>query len=186
MTRAPTLLLLLVPALAAAQALATSAAPPAMAAPAQWRSYDLLLEFRALPRTYSCDELWYKVRDVLLQLGARPYMTITPYHCGTTRGGEARSPSVEVKFQLLEPLPGAAARYADTTVREEAVRLAPGTPSSLKAGDCELMRQLRETLLTGVPLHVAAAAFSCTAAANSFALIVDAPTAAQGSATPRS
>ena len=90
--------LLLLPALAAGQTLAASA-PPATATPAEWKSYDLLVDFRALPRPYSCDELWYKVRDVLLQLGARAYMTITPYGCGTTHGREARSPRVEVKFQ---------------------------------------------------------------------------------------
>jgi hypothetical protein len=131
-------------------------APPATPTPAEWKSYDLLLDFRALPRTYS------------------------------TRGGEARSPRVEVKFQLPEPLSGAATRYAEITVSERTVRLAPGAPGSLQAGDCELMRQMQETLLAGLPVHVTSSAFHCSAATESFALTIDAPLPAHEGATPRS
>jgi hypothetical protein len=162
--------------------------PAALAAtsstPARWRSYNFLVEFHGLPRTYSCDDLWYKVRDLLLRLGARPSMTITPYACGFRGGGEARSPSVQVRFQIPEPLAGTEIRYADTTVSERPVRLAPASPSSLQPGDCEFMRQLQQKLLAGLPVHVIASAFSCTSAANSFALTVEAPIAS-GSAAPQ-
>jgi hypothetical protein len=176
-------LLVLLSAIAAGQTLATSA-PGAAATPAEWKSYDVLLEFHALPRTYGCDELWYKVRDILQQLGARAYMTITPYECGSTRGAAGRSPSVEVKFQLPEPLQGANTRYAETTVRAQAVRLAPGTPGSLQAGDCELIRQLEEMLLAGLPLHITASTFECTASVKSFALTIEAPLVAHEGAAP--
>jgi hypothetical protein len=122
---------------------------------------------------------------VLLQLGARAYMTITPFDCGTTHG-EARSPSVEVKFQLPEPLRGRVTQYAETTVSEQAVRLAPGAPSSLQAGDCELMRQMEETLLAGLPVHITASAFDCTAAAKSFTLTLVAPLVPREGTAPRS
>jgi hypothetical protein len=174
------------PMLLLGMAVAAVDAAAATSTPARWRSYDVLLEFHQLPRTYSCDELWYKVRDVLLRLGARPSMTITPYACGFRGGGEARSPSVEVKFQAPEPLAGSATRYADTTVSEQAVRLAPGSPSSLKAGDCEFMRQLQETLLAGLPVRITGSVSGCTPPANSFALTVDAPLAARGGPPPRS
>ena len=55
----------------------------------------------------------------------------------------------------------------------------------MQAGDCELMRQMQGTLLAGLPVHVAAAAFNCTAPAESFALTVEAQRVTQG-ATPRS
>ena len=174
MSRLRALSLLLLPAIAAGQTLATSA-PSAALTPAEWKSYDVLVEFRTLPRTYSCDELWHKVNDVLLQLGARAHMTITPFDCGTSHGEEARSPSVEVKFQLPEPLRSGTTQYAETTAREQAVRLAPGAPSSLQAGDCELMRQMEETLLAGLPVHITASAFDCTAGAKSFTLTLNAP-----------
>ena len=170
---------LLLPALllavSGAQAAATGPAPPL---PAQWRSYDILLELQSLPRTYSCDELWYRVRDVLLALGARAYMTITPYDCGTPHGGEARSPRVQVRFQLPYVLKGADVRYAELGVHEQAVRLTPGTPHSLQPEDCELVRQLQGTLLAGLPLHVGSAEFHCSGTHESWSLTVEAPLAA--------
>ena len=185
MSTARARLLLLLPAIVAGQALAVTP-PTTTPTPAQWRSYDVLVEFQALPRTYSCDELWYKVRDVLLELGARAYMTITPYDCGSTRGGEARSPRVEVKFQMPQTLSGSATRYAEITVSEQAIRLTAGEPSSLEAGDCELMRQMQNTLLAGLPVQISAAAFKCTAGANSFALTVEAPHVTHAVTTPGS
>jgi hypothetical protein len=167
-----------------AAATATAAAAAASSAvPAEWRTYDLLLQFRSLPQTYSCDDLWYRLRDVLRLLGARAYMTITPYHCGYVGGGEARSPSVELKFQLPQPLRGSATRYAELSAVKRTVRLAPGTPPSLQAGDCELVRQLQGTLLAGLPAQLITAAFDCTAAPASFALTLTTPvavTAARG------
>ena len=148
MKLAPPLLLGLVLPLAGG---AYAAAGAASAEPAEWRTYDLLVDFQDLPRTYSCDELWYKFRDVLRKLGARAYMTITPYHCGYVGGGEARSPHVEVKFQLPQPLQGAATRYAQLSVVNQPVRLAPGAPRSLIPSDCEFVRQLQGTLARRTP-----------------------------------
>jgi len=170
--------------MSAGQTLA-SAAPTATPTPAEWKSYDVLLEFRALPRTYSCDELWYKVRDVLVELGARADMTVTPYDCGSTRG-EARSPSVEAKFQLPEPLHGASSRYAQTAVSEKAVQLTPGSPNSLKPDDCVFVRQLQETLLAALPLRIATSTFSCAGGGSSFVLTMDVRIPVDGSPGPGS
>ena len=153
-------------------AYAAAGAPSAQ--PAEWRGYDLLIDFQDLPRTYSCDELWYKFRDVLRKLGARAYMTITPYHCGYLGGGAAQSPHVEVKFQLPQPLQGAATRYAQISAANRPVRLAPGAPRSLLPSDCEFVRQLQGTLLAALPLHVTVADFNCSAAPASFALTLNA------------
>jgi hypothetical protein len=161
---------------------AQAATGPAAPLPAQWRSYDILLELQALPRTYSCDELWYRVRDVLLALGARAYMTITPYDCGTTHGGAARSPRVQARFQLPYVLNGADTRYAELNARAQAVRLAPGSPRSLQAQDCELVRQLQGELLAALPLHADTAEFNCNGAQQSYALTIEAATAASAPA----
>jgi len=158
---------------------AHAAAPEVPAAqPAEWRSFDLLVRLQNLPRTYSCDDLWYKLHDLLLKLGARAYMTITPYHCGFAGGGPATSPSLELKFQLPRVLVGGATRYAQIPVIKETVRLAPGSPASLADKDCELVRQLQSTLFAALPLRVSAADFHCTAAQPAFALNVQAPIAA--------
>jgi len=162
-----------------ASAFVRAAAPDVPAAqPAEWRSYDMLVRLQNLPHTYSCDDLWYKLRDVLLKLGARAYMTLTPYHCGITGGGPATSPSLELKFQLPMVLTGTATRYAQIYVIDEAVRVAPGSPPSLTDKDCQLVRQLQETLFIALPLHVTAADFKCMGAQPSFALNLQTPIAA--------
>jgi len=156
---------------------AASSATTAVAVPAQWRTYDLLVQFHDLPRTYSCDDLWYRFRDVLLTLGARAYMTLTPYDCGYVGGGEARSPRVEAKFQLPWLLQGADTRYAEMSAVRREVRLVPGAPHSLQAGDCDLMRQLQETLLAALPVQVTTAAYTCNGPDATFALTLQAPMA---------
>jgi hypothetical protein len=156
----------------ASGAYAAAGAPSAQ--PAEWRTYALLVDFQVLPRTYSCDELWYKFRDVLRKLGARARMTITPYDCGYLGGGEARSPHVEVKFQLPQPLQSTATRYAQLSVVNHSVRLAPDASRTLLPSDCEFVRQLQGTLLAALPLHVTVADFDCSAAHASFALTVNA------------
>lgn len=181
-TRAVSALLCLLLLLGASTA-ASAAAPAATKAPpavqqAEWGSFDVLVRLQNLPRTYSCDDLWYKLRDLLLKLGARAYMTITPYHCGYTGGGPATSPSLELKFQLPRVLSGSATRYAQISVIDEPIRLAPGSPPSLSAKDCDLVRQLQGTLFAALPLHVNAADFSCKVAQPSFVLNVQAPIAA--------
>jgi len=157
--------LLLVPA-AAVHAAASHAAPaaagPVSAAPATWHAYDLLIDLQHLPET--CDDLWYKFHDLLLELGARACMTITPYHCGAPGRGEERFPSVELKFQLPQPLIGNATRYAGISAVTRTLRVAPGSPRSIGAGDCELVRQLEGTLFAALPVRLTAASFNCTPA----------------------
>jgi hypothetical protein len=172
--------LFLAVALAAATQAPAATAPAA--APAEWRTYAVLVDFTELPRTYSCDDLWYKFRDVLLKLGARAYMTITPYQCGVRGGGEARSPQVEVKFQLPQPLHGDAVRYAQISAGDETIKLAPGSPRSLGPDDCELVRQMQQGLLAALPVHVTSSEFRCSGAAESFTVTLDAVIAAPPSA----
>jgi hypothetical protein len=172
--------LLLTTAATAATAAAVTTPPAPVAAPAEWRTYDVLVPLKNLPTSYSCDDLWYKFRDLLLKLGARAYMTISPYHCGYTGGAPARSPSVELRFQLPEVLHGAAStRYAQISVIEKSIRLAPGAPASLRAGDCELMSQLQDMLFPALPVHVSTSAFRCKQPHASFALTVNASVAVQ-------
>jgi len=172
-------LLLLACAVPAADAATGAAAretlTAAAAGPAEWRSFDLLVDLESLPRPYTCTELWYRLRDLLLAIGARPDLRIVPYHCGPTRAESSRSPSVELQFRLPRALPAADARYADVPVVRATVRLAPGTLRSFTEEDCELLRQLATLLLPALPVHPLGAGLSCPApgaARHSFALEV--------------
>jgi hypothetical protein len=131
--------------------------------PARWRPYALIVDLSDLPRDYSCDDLWYRFRDVLKSLGANPQMTVTPYRCGHARGESTRSPRVELFFKLPEPLAAKEASLHDLYVSEARVNLEPGAPRSLTDSDCELMRQIKDVLLPALPARVAAYRLSCKA-----------------------
>ena len=155
---------------------------PGSGSPAQWRTYDLLIDLQQLPRSYSCTQLWYKLRDVLLDIGARRYMLIEPYACAAPGKPAALSPRVHLKFQLPFPLAGTDSRYAEFSSHSKTIRLAPGEPVSLQADDCALMDQLRGALLAAVPVRVDAATFHCGSASPSFAITVAAAVAVPGPA----
>jgi hypothetical protein len=154
---------LLVAVMAPAHGSPTDSHPPAGPA-AQWRSFDLYVELHDLPRGYTCTELWYRFHDVLMAIGARPWPRIDAYHCDRTPASSSRSPSVQLQFQLPDPLPQAQARYADVSVQRSTIRLGPGKPATFTAGDCELLKQMNDKLLVALPVHVVGS-LSCQAGA---------------------
>ncbi|MGA7538801.1 MAG: hypothetical protein WBW93_08535 [Steroidobacteraceae bacterium] len=142
---------------------AGGAATPGVARAALWRTYDLLIDLQNLPRTYTCDELWYEFHGILLRLGAWPYsINILPYHCSPSPSGAMSSPDVQVRFQLPIFLQGVAPKAAPAQAVERTIRLAPGEPKTLHSSDCQLMRQISRSLLASVPVHLDEEHFDCS------------------------
>lgn len=131
--------------------------------PALWRTYDMIVNLEGLPRTYTCDQLWYELHGILLQLGAWPYsVNILPYNCSPTPSGDMKSPNVQVHFQLPFFLTGAAAKWAPAKAIERTIRLSPGQPKTLQPSDCQLMQQISQTLLASIQVRVAEEHFDCS------------------------
>ncbi len=130
--------------------------------PASWISRDVELNLQNLPKVYTCDDLWYKLRGILLAIGARQYMTITPYDCGQGAANAGHSPTVDLKFQTLRALSGANARWADTTAVSRVVRLGPGEPKIIDSGDCALLAQLDGTLFPYLNMRVVDSDLECS------------------------
>lgn len=136
---------------------ATQAAPvvehaSTVGQPAAWMPHDMIVGLSELPRRYSCDDLWYKFHDLLLTLGARPDMKILTYQCGP--GTEGHSPQVQLRFSLPELLPPTQVRWMNLQAAPRDLRLTSGHPRSWKAGDCELMRQVKDALLIPITEQV--------------------------------
>lgn len=149
-------------ALTAMGAAAAGAAPSGR--PALWRTYDMIVNLQNLPRTYTCDELWYEFHGILLHLGAWPYsLSILPYHCSPSPSGDLKSPAVEVRFQLPFFLQGEAVKWAPAKAIERSVRLSPGEPKTLHASDCQLLQQISQTLLASLPVRIDEQHFDCSA-----------------------
>jgi hypothetical protein len=135
---------------AASTAASTNVAVDAAGQPAAWMPHELIVSLNHLSKRYSCDDLWYRFRDVLLEIGARPDMKILPYRCEPALGEASRSPSVQLQFQLPEVLHGKLAQWADIRVVTSVVTLEPGHPESFDASDCDLLRQIKDTLFTRI------------------------------------
>jgi len=142
-------------------------APVTAGEPALWRTFDMIVNLQNLPRTYTCDELWYEFRGIMVRLGAWPYsVNILPYHCSPSPHGTLTSPDVQVGFQLPFFLHGVAAKSATVHAIERTIRLSPGEPATLKPGDCQLMQQISQTLLASLPLRIDEQHFDCTGSAR--------------------
>jgi hypothetical protein len=161
-----------------------TAAPAAVGHPAVWTPHDVIVSFEHLPRIYSCDDLWYKFRDVLRAIGARPDMRILAYQCGMKQGQLAYSPQVHLHFFIPQALGRSQARWADVNAEPRTIRLEPGHPASIHSCDCELLRQMKDDLLTLLPDRVLNFNLACEAPATRwpFSVSVEALTPVDGQA----
>lgn len=123
--------------------------------PAEWFNYDMLVDLRDLPRAYTCDELWYKFRAVLLTIGAAPNVDVTPLRCDT------RSPQVQVRFSLPHVLHGKFVRYSRIRAMPSTVELRPGYPTYLDALDCSFIAQVKDTMFQDLPIRMVNADLPC-------------------------
>jgi len=134
-----------------------STPPQFLPGDADWFNYDVLVELQDLPRAYTCADLWYKFRDVLLTIGAAPNADITPLRCG------GRSPEVQARFSMPHVLRGMELRYATIQAVTSEVELTPGHPAHLEESDCALVLQMKDTLLRDLPIRVVGAELPCGA-----------------------
>ncbi len=142
--------------------------------PAVWRDYDMIVDLQDLPKRYACDDLWYKFRDILLSIGARPQMEVVPYRCNSF------SPRVQIRFSLPSAVNGSPVTLATLQAVDGTVRLEAGHPRSLDASDCALLQQIKNTLFAALPMRVVSYRFTCVAPPSSqrqFRLSVQALTA---------
>jgi hypothetical protein len=140
---------------------ASAAAPQSPEIPAVWIPHAIIVNLDALPKRYSCDELWYRFRAILLSIGARPDLKVVPYHC------DGQSPSVQLQFSLPDAVQGAQVRLADLKASNDTITLEPGRPAPLEVVDCELVRQIKDELFTALPVRVVSAELSCAVVSSS-------------------
>lgn len=141
----------------------TPVAPDTGVTPAEWMPHDIIVGLRDLPKRYSCNDLWYRFHDVLLAIGARADIQILPYRCEAALGANARSPRIHLQFETLKALHSTQVSESDGQALFRTVRLAAGQPHSLDEGDCELLKQLKDTLLTSLTMRVVDFNLACSA-----------------------
>jgi hypothetical protein len=143
------------------------AAPSQTPEPAVWVSHALIVDLHDLHRRYSCDDLWYKFRAVLLTLGARPDMSIAAYRCERKLSAATYSPQVELRFWTPRQVDAKDARWADLRAVPTSIRLEPGAPARLDVDDCALLDQIKSTLLPYLGDAVGEFSLACQAPRSS-------------------
>jgi hypothetical protein len=116
---------------------------------AVWTPKKLQFTYMGFTARYSCDGLADKMKRVLLDLGARPDLKVTPIGCSGGFGRPSRFPGVSATVQVLEPV-GDTSPGPDTTVvaaHWKNVVVAPKGDPLNAAGDCELTEQVKQRIL---------------------------------------
>jgi hypothetical protein len=146
-------LLLALPGWADAQAApaAAGAAKPAepQAEAAVWAPKEAQFIFQGFTAHYSCDGLRDKVRQALLELGARPDLTVRETPCSAPLGRPDPFPGVTIRMQVLVPLDSKSAPPGAPPVPAhwKTVTLRLDRDPVFAAGDCELVEQIKHNLL---------------------------------------
>ena len=139
---------------------AVAASAASQSIPAYWAVHDEIAHLDNLPKPYSCDQLFYILRAVLEEVGARAGASILPFGCSGTPGTSSSEPTrVELRYEVPKPL--AVTAPASVMATFSTIRLTPGHPSSLRNDDCQLLKDLTTTLLPSIGSHIESNNLSC-------------------------
>lgn len=114
--------------------------------PAVWTAKELRFVFMGFTSRYSCDGLRDKIRVILKDFGARDDMQVTESPCSGPLGRPTKFPGVSIKINVLQPASDAADSGA-VAAHWQRVEL-PGPGDAVRqAGDCELVEQVKQSIL---------------------------------------
>lgn len=134
---------------AAACAGAVTAVAGPMPVDAIWQQHKGTINYFGLTSVYSCSGIEGKIKQVLLLLGARPDVSINAAGCGASGMpmGSALTVSVRVFTLAQADSPPSAATPA---IRAQwlPVAIEDRTPMPMEQGDCELIDQMHEFVVT--------------------------------------
>ena len=121
---------------------------PAAGGEAVWTPRELLFIYHGFTTKYSCDALRDKVRNILLQLGAREDLTVTETPCAEL-GRPDPFPGARIKMNVLQPAAGTSATAGTQSVPAhwKTVDLTPDRDAVRAAGDCELIEEVKQSIL---------------------------------------
>lgn len=145
------------------------AATGAVEVPAVWTPKQLQFVYLGIGTKFSCDGLTDRLKEVLLQLGARHDLKVYPRGCSGPVGVPDPFPGASIEMNVLEPLGGKSAdrpggkegkdgkggkdgRVGSTaaqTVRAHWKMVdVTGRQDALRAaGECELVEQIKQSIL---------------------------------------
>ncbi len=111
-----------------------------------WQAHQYDFQYMGFTSTYTCDGLTDTMERVLKMMGAQPGFKVQPT-CGGSMNRPDKLAGARLNFSSLQPTPtgGAAADAVPGVWRH--VKLSPQHGTGLELGDCELVDQVRTTVL---------------------------------------
>ena len=125
----------------------TAAAQTSAPLRAVWVTKEVHFVFQGFTTKYSCDGLQSKIRNALLQLGARKDLRVDEGACSSPTGGPEPFPSVNVKLSVLQPLANNKEDAKAVLAHWKAIDLRLDKDPLWQAEDCELLEQIEHTFL---------------------------------------
>jgi hypothetical protein len=158
---------------------------------ATWQRHEIEFTYMGFTTRYSCDGLQGKLRLLLAVSGARPDFEVTTLSCDSGTGRVTEFPRVRIVFHAAAVAADGNRAAADATpARWQAVSLRRNQPRDLEMGDCELVEQFRDRVLSAFTTRNITSQINCIPhqlAGSSFRLDYEvlAGLATQGSPDPR-
>jgi len=113
---------------------------------AQWTPKQVKFVYMGFTSRYSCDGLRDKIRVILRDFGARDDMEVSESPCPGPLGRPTKFPGVNIKINVLQPTSGTADSQAVSAHWKRVELPGPGD-AVLQAGDCELVEQVKHSIL---------------------------------------
>ena len=134
---------------AVAAAPAAAGATPENDQSAVWTPKELQFTYHGFTTHYTCDGLRDKVKSMLLQLGARKDdLKVYETPCAGDPSRPNPFPGVRIKMSVLQPAPAQASDDSPAVpARWEKVDLLKGEVGINAAGECELLEQVKQSIL---------------------------------------
>lgn len=122
--------------------------------PATWQRHAIEFTYMGFTTRYSCGGLRDKMRILLRASGVRPDFEVSTAACSDLPGRVTPFPRVRMVF-FAPALPEAGARdVGEATIAAwKPVTLSPRQPRGLEIGDCELVEQFRDRVLSAVTVR---------------------------------
>lgn len=112
-----------------------------------WTPKQVHFTYMGFTTHYSCQGLKDKVRKAVLLLGARKDLRVEEGACQSASGGPEPFPNVNVKMNVLQPVPADKAEPNAVPVHWRKIDLELDRDPLWQAEDCELLEQLQHTLV---------------------------------------
>lgn len=135
--------------LVASAAIAAASAAAQESVPAAWKRHEIEFTYMGFTTRYSCEGLRDKLRLLLRASGVRPDFKVKTAACSDLPGRVTPFPRVRMLFFAPElPEPGTREVGEPTVASWKPVTLSRQQPRGLEIGDCELVEQFRDRVLS--------------------------------------